>query len=84
MRFGLNEWSNDKWSNDDIDAPWHPVHLTGLLEPAEFHQAVGMISEQLAVTPHDAIVRLRGTAALVDQPVLLLARSVIARQVFLS
>lgn len=78
MAFRSNEWSND------IDAPWHPVHLAGLLEPAEFHQAVGMISVQLAVTPQDAIARLRGTAALVDQPLLQVARSVIARQVFLE
>lgn len=66
----------------DTDAPWHPIQLAGLLEPAEIHQAAGMISAQLAVSPRHAIARLRGTAALVDQPVIQVARAVIARDLF--
>lgn len=71
------EW---EFGRNDIDAPWHPIYLAGLLEPAEVHQAAGMVSAQLAVSPQQAIARLRGTAALADQPVIQVAEAVIARE----
>lgn len=62
----------------DVDAPWHPFYRAGLFEPAEVHQAVGMIIAQLSVDAEDALARLRGHAALVDQPVGDVAHDVMA------
>lgn len=64
----------------DVDAPWHPFYRAGLFEPAEVHQAAGMITGQLAVDVEDALARLREHAALVNEPVIDIARAVISRK----
>lgn len=65
---------------DDVDAPWGPYYRAGLLEPGEVHQAVGMIMAQFEVDAEDALARLRGHAAVIDQPIIDVARAVISRK----
>jgi hypothetical protein len=65
---------------EDFDMPWGRLYRVGLLEPPEVHQAVGMLIAQLGVDAEDALARLRGRAAVVDQPVVDVARAVISRR----
>jgi hypothetical protein len=67
---------------DECDAPWSPVFLAGLLEPAEVHQAAGMVMKQLEERSIDAIARLRGHAALIDRPVIDVAWAIIDRELW--
>lgn len=62
----------------ELDMPWHPVVVQGLLEPAEVHQAAGVVIAQLGVSAVDAIARLRGHAALINRPLPEVALGVLA------
>lgn len=65
---------------EDVDMPWARSYVAGLFEAPEVHQAVGMIMGQLGLDAQDALARLRGRAAVDDQPVINLAWDVISRQ----
>ncbi|ANZ41859.1 hypothetical protein BBK82_43950 [Lentzea guizhouensis] len=54
------------------------------LDRAEVHQAVGMVSVQSGVSMDEALVRLRAHAFAHDQPVVEVARDVVARRLRLS
>jgi hypothetical protein len=56
------------------------MFLAGLFEPPEVHQAVGMMLAQLHEGPVGALARLRGHAALIDKPLVEVARAVIGQQ----
>jgi hypothetical protein len=51
---------------------------------AEVHQAIGMLSVRMGVPMDEALVRLRVHALVRDQPVVQVARSVVARRLRLS
>lgn len=55
-----------------------------LIEPAEIHQAAGMLTVQLGVSIIGALARLRGHAAAVHQPLIDVSREVIGGRLHLS
>ncbi len=54
------------------------------LSRAEVHQATGMLSAQMGVSMDEALVRLRAHAFAHDQPVVEVARDIVARRLRLS
>jgi AmiR/NasT family two-component response regulator len=65
---------------DEFEAPWAELYTAGLIEPAEVHQAAGMLASRLGVSAQDALARLRGWAALIDQPLDEVADAVVTRR----
>lgn len=45
---------------------WVEIVRTGLPEPPEVHQAIGMVIGQLAISPTDALGRLPTMAGVID------------------
>ena len=65
---------------DAYEAPWGEYYPAGLIEPVEVHQATGMVLVRLGLSAEDALARLRGHAALLDQPLVSVADAMITRR----
>ena len=66
---------------DALGEAWHD---SSLLHRSEIHQATGMAMVQLGVGVVEAFVRLRALAYAEGQPLIEIARSVVARELRLS
>lgn len=80
----LHLQNNTERDNADLGGGLHP-QLTGSIETsAEIHQATGMITVQAGVELADAFLLLQARAYAAEQPVLEVARDVVARRVRLT
>ena len=78
VRGGLVRFVDDHELADAQGAPWGEFYRAGWVVPVEVHQACGVLIARLGLSGEDALARLRGRAALIDQSVVAVADAVIA------